>query len=162
MGEKAALASDEMVKDIRRSQADMPTLQIAASLRNGCQVVALAGVDVLTMPPKVTAEYLEMDLDKSHVTAQNWRDLRLDLDPARAVETGELAKLWEIDARFVAFVEDALKQAGVLKAGSDLVECPTFTRWISSTTGPMKTAVLFAKRAKYRIFRSGRGSRWMT
>ena len=79
VGEKAALASDEMVKNIRRSQTGAQTMQIAASMRNGCQVVTLAGVDVLTIPPKVAADYLEMDLEKSQVTQQNWRDLKVSL-----------------------------------------------------------------------------------
>jgi len=49
VGEKATLASQREVKDLS-SRNGRQTLQIAASIRDGLQVEALAGVDVMTIP----------------------------------------------------------------------------------------------------------------
>ena len=38
------------------------------------------------------------------------------------METSALTKLWEIDAPFIAFVEDAIRQADQLNSGSELTE----------------------------------------
>ena len=49
VGEKATLASQREVQDLS-SRGGKQTLQIAASIRDGLQVEALAGVDVMTIP----------------------------------------------------------------------------------------------------------------
>ena len=110
VGERAALASDEMVKSLRASNPEVPTQQIAASIRNGRQVATLAGVDVLTIPPKAAREYLDLDLSRDDIYQRNWRDQEVNLNQDRAVDVNALSQLWEIDPRFVSFVEDAIKQ----------------------------------------------------
>ena len=57
VGEKTTLATQRAVRGYT-AQRLVPTLLIAASMRSGAQVVALAGVDVHTMPPKAVAEAL--------------------------------------------------------------------------------------------------------
>jgi len=122
VGEKAALASDEIIKDIRASNSDSSTQQIAASMRSGKQVVTLAGVDVLTMPPKIAAEYLEMDVKKSDIYPRNWRDMEVNLNPNRMAEANSLIQLWEIGPECISFVEDAVRQADRMETGADLVD----------------------------------------
>ena len=116
VGEKATLASDELMKNIRASSPDVPTQQIAASIRGGRQIAALAGVDVFTMPPKAAEEYLALDITRADVAPQNWRDLDVRVD------TGRFGLLWQVDAAFVGFVEDALRKAPQITSGRELVE----------------------------------------
>lgn len=59
IGEKIALASHKTLKFLRKNH-DSPTRQIAASFRSGDQVMNLGGVDVLTIPPDVADDYLEL------------------------------------------------------------------------------------------------------
>ncbi len=55
IGEKATLASQRIVRAYTRTRT-VPTLQIAASMRSGAQIAALAGVDVHTMPTAAARE----------------------------------------------------------------------------------------------------------
>ena len=121
VGEKAALASAEIVEGVRASGGG-ESYQIAASIRNGGQIAALAGVDVLTMPPKAAGEYLESDLTRDAVARRNWRDLQVELDLKGLVEPEEISRLWEIDGAFKSFVDDAVRRSDELQSGSDLVE----------------------------------------
>ena len=57
IGERATLASQAEVRRLRREHG-VKTRQIAASLRDGSQVLDLAGVDVMTMPIAVAEEFL--------------------------------------------------------------------------------------------------------
>ena len=61
VGERAAAASQRLVSRLR-DENQVPTRQIAASLRTGEQIQALAGVDVLTMPPKAAQGFLDLGL----------------------------------------------------------------------------------------------------
>lgn len=121
VGEKAALASDEAVKSLRASGYDIPTSQIAASIRGGAQVATLAGVDVQTIPPKAAAEYLAMDISKDHVRHRTSRELRVELADTGLARVIDLTTLWHIDEGFIAFVEDACKQADQIPSGRELV-----------------------------------------
>jgi len=55
VGEKATLASQREVKALS-DKSGRQTLQIAASIRDGLQVEALAGVDVMTIPTAAAAD----------------------------------------------------------------------------------------------------------
>lgn len=122
VGEKAALASDEAVKGLRDSEPGLRTMQIAASMRNGRQVMTLAGIDVLTIPPKAAAEYLEMDITRGDIRPRLSEELTVTPNPAKPVEAGELATLWEIEPDFVGFVQDAVSQADQIGSGRRLVD----------------------------------------
>lgn len=119
IGEKATLASDEVIKNLRAS-GTVKTNQIAASIRNGGQAAALAGVDVITMPPKSAAEYLALDLKKEDLLFTNWRDLPVQLQSNGSVQPHDFNVLWEIDEKFLSFVNDVVKKADAIKSGSDL------------------------------------------
>lgn len=56
VGEKATLATQRELLALRRNDRS-PSQLIGASMREGSQVGALAGLDVFTMPPKVAAGY---------------------------------------------------------------------------------------------------------
>ena len=61
VGEKATLASQAAIRKLRREK-HIDTLQIGASFRAGGQVRDLAGIDVMTIPPKVASEFLALNL----------------------------------------------------------------------------------------------------
>ena len=58
VGERATLASQSAVEEVNELFG-VHVRQIAASMRNGAQIAALAGVDVYTMPPKAAREFLD-------------------------------------------------------------------------------------------------------
>ncbi|MCE5324372.1 transaldolase family protein [bacterium] len=121
VGEKAALASDEMMKNLRSSGA-AKTNQIAASIRSGQQVADLAGMDVLTIPPQHAAEYLAMDISRDDIQYKDWRDLDVNLQANGPVEPRDFDALWQIDEKFVSFVDDVMKKADTIETGDELKE----------------------------------------
>jgi len=58
VGERATLASQEAVRSLREAKA-LDTRQIGASFRSWEQYASLAGIDVITAPPKVARELHE-------------------------------------------------------------------------------------------------------
>ncbi len=108
VGEKATLASQRTVRELREGQG-VPTRQIGASYRNGGQVRDLAGIDVMTVPPKVTDEYLALELHTEDIhdcTDEHYEPaLNPDVNPR---EFG-LHTLWEVPQRLTACL-DALER----------------------------------------------------
>lgn len=121
VGEKATLASDEAMKALRASHRDIPTSQIAASMRDGQQIATLAGVDVFTMPPKAAQEYLSMELSKEEIRHRKSTELNVELADTGLARVIDLNTLWNIDESFIAFVEDAVKQADQMPNGDALI-----------------------------------------
>lgn len=121
VGEKATLASYEFVKGLRESDSSVPTQQIAASIRSGGQVAVLAGVDVQTIPPKAAAEYLAMDISGDQVRRRKSSELEVELAHEGLAKSVNLNVLWDVDDRFIAFVEDAAAQADEMCCGRDLM-----------------------------------------
>ena len=121
VGEKATLASHNAVKQLRQSGMT-PSLQIGASFRAGGQVRDLAGIDVMTMPPKVADEFLSLNLPADQIkdkTAENYTvGLNKDVSP----DSVNLNTLWEIDDKLIACVE-ALENEDIDRfTPDDLVE----------------------------------------
>lgn len=121
VGEKATLASFEMVRQLRETHTDIETQQIAASIRSGNQVAALAGVDVFTIPPKVAEEFLGMDIDRDRLRRYRSQDLYVELNHSKPTEIEQIRQLWTVDAEFISFAQDAARQAGQMKSGEDMV-----------------------------------------
>lgn len=114
VGEKVTLASQLAVRQ-RTATRMVPTLQIAASMRNGAQVVALAGVDVHTMPPAAAKSALTTGGPVSDRTAD-------DL-PLKLVRDEELlAALWTVGPREIALADD-LEQAPPSTPGDLVARC---------------------------------------
>ena len=122
VGEKAALASFEAVRKLRETDTNIPTRQIAASLRNGNQVATLAGIDVLTIPPKAAQEYLDLNVNKVDIRLRESIDLRVSLNPDNRWLARKVIGLWDIDHAFEEFVDDAVAKGDEIKSGRDLVE----------------------------------------
>jgi transaldolase len=108
VGEKATLASQAAVKKLREMNL-APTRQIGASFRKGAQVGDLAGIDVMTMPPKVAGEFLSSPIGAEQIadkTAAEYQPgVRADVD-GQAVR---LDTLWDIGEELVGCV-DALEK----------------------------------------------------
>lgn len=93
LGEKVTLASDKLLKFLRVKKEEHTHL-IAASIRSGDQVMNLGGVDVLTIPPEVAEEYLEL-IEENQTTGR----LRLHkvLDEAQEAPGTLLSNLITVD-----------------------------------------------------------------
>ncbi len=111
VGEKATLASQQMVRSLRQGRG-LVTLQIGASVRSWEQYVSLAGIDVLTAPPKVARELHgrrdELPAIESRLDQDYPPGIHEDVDP-RAVG---LDTLWHIEDELVACI-DALGREDV-------------------------------------------------
>jgi len=117
-GEKATIASHRQLTALREERG-VPTKQIAASMRSGEQVDALAGIDVFTMPPKVAKEAKERLNHEEFRTHIN-DDLNVDL--AAGVDPGEvkLEKTFEVGYETEQFAQ-SLEDDPPL-TGDDLVQ----------------------------------------
>jgi transaldolase len=121
IGEKATLASQKAIRQLRQSGVSQ-TLQIGASFRTGAQIRDLAGIDVMTMPPKAADEFLALNLPIDEIkdkTAENYRiSLNNDVKP----EAINLNTLWDINDELVSCV-DALEKEDIDKfTPNDLLE----------------------------------------
>jgi len=107
VGEQATLASQAAVRGLRESEG-VPTRQIGASFRTWEQYVRLAGLDVITAPPKVAGQLLargsRVPEIKSRINQRYRPGIRADINPARI----RLGTLWEINDSLVACM-DALE-----------------------------------------------------
>jgi transaldolase len=107
VGEKATLATQRELLDLRKT-GRVKTKLIAASIRSGEQIGALAGVDVFTMPTKAAAEYRAKPLPKVTSQVANNPDVPLASGVTLAQFNGET--LWTVPQKFKGAVEELLKQ----------------------------------------------------
>jgi transaldolase len=108
VGEKVTLATQGALWDLRTEDPDVTTRLIGASIRNGNQVAALAGLDVLTIPPPAMENFLETwgsrEL-KSHVSD----DITPGIDSGNSL-AGKFDSLWEVSEPFKKLVDSLLGQ----------------------------------------------------
>ncbi len=102
-GEKAALSSQRILEHLRETKGT-GTRQIAASMRSGSQVRALAGVDVFTMPLKVAREALD-ELDPADIEDLTDREIPVELAPGIDPDEVRLEKLFEINPEVEVFTD---------------------------------------------------------
>jgi transaldolase len=107
VGQRATLAS-QIVLRVLRDEGRTRTRQIAASLREGQQVADLAGVDVITMPPRVAKEFLELGLEPEDLQDRTAELCDIEVDPEIA-EAVRLDTLWQM-SKEAAACADALEQ----------------------------------------------------
>jgi len=104
IGEKATLASQKAVKDLRAKNITK-SQQIGASFRNGQQIHSLAGIDVMTIPPKVANQFQKMDIGLDLIVdRKDWEyteDIKKEVDP----ESIGLNSLWDVDENLISCVE---------------------------------------------------------
>jgi transaldolase len=108
VGEKATLASQMAVKGLREENLTK-SLQIGASYRNGRQVFDLAGIDVMTMPPKVAGEFLKLDIGTEEIDDKTGMEFSAGFDEKNDPEAVRLNTLWNIDKKLLSCI-DALEK----------------------------------------------------
>jgi len=108
VGERATLASQAAVRELRKTR-DLPTRQIGASFRAGEQVRDLAGMDVMTLPPKVARQFLDLGLAPAQVTDRTGAAYEPPLADGVDPRAIGLNTLWDIPDRLIACV-DALER----------------------------------------------------
>jgi len=107
VGEKATLAAQRELAHLREAGRTRSRL-IGASMREGAQVAALAGLDVFTMPPKVAAQYEDAPASRLDSQIQNDPPVRF----AEGVGSADLAAatLWDVPEAFKNCVEELLER----------------------------------------------------
>jgi transaldolase len=95
VGERATLASQAHVRSLRGS-AHSITLQIGASFRSGSQVADLAGIDVMTLPPKVVREAGELGLRVENLQDRTGHDCRTEFSDISAARRARIDTLWDV------------------------------------------------------------------
>ena len=118
VGEKTTLASQTAVREVRDAHDDVPTHQIAASMRNADQIVSLAGVDVYTIPPKAIEEFFSQNHKPEDITSrlQEQYEVKLGND----TDKSSVEVLWTVDDAFKKFAHDLASRGGVNLTGDDL------------------------------------------
>ncbi|HPC95158.1 MAG TPA: transaldolase family protein [Sedimentisphaerales bacterium] len=107
VGEKATLAAQRMLIGLRDTGRTR-SLLIGASMREGSQVAALAGLDVLTMPTKAAAQYEDRPA--------GWLSPQIDTDPGVPLADGisfedfNAATLWDVPDAFKGCVAGLLDE----------------------------------------------------
>ena len=104
VGEKATLASQTAVREIRKRYG-VETRQIGASLRNGQQILDLAGLDVLTMPPKAAQEFLAYNPRPDDITDRTDRLYSAGVNANVDMTKTRLNTLWHISPELVDCVD---------------------------------------------------------
>lgn len=103
VGEKAALCSQRIVTELSREKQHS-TKQIAASIRNPEQLPRLAGIDVITVPPKVAAPARETL--SGEFASQLDSQLTIDLNPKIDLNSLRIEKLWEVEDEVISLAEN--------------------------------------------------------
>lgn len=108
VGERATLASQQVVRSLRESRG-FETRQIGASLRSYDQCLSLAGIDVITSPPNVATDLLGHRDELPEIEGQLDQNYVPGIDSGVDPESVGLDTLWYIDEELVACV-DALER----------------------------------------------------
>jgi transaldolase len=122
VGERATMASQRGVRRARERFRDLPTRQLAASMRSGQQVADLAGVDALTMPPKAAEEFLKLNIPPHQIRSQVDTEYRVTLHGGKSTAEAGLDVLWDITTEFESFVDKLLQAKTDDWDGARLIE----------------------------------------
>ena len=99
-GEKATLASQKVINELRGKNLTA-SRQIGASFRSGEQIKALAGIDVMTMPPKATREFLSIKMEKEQITSCLQSQYTPGINNKADLNRIGFTTLWEVDEKLV-------------------------------------------------------------
>ena len=102
VGEKVTLATQQALISARENHEEVESRLIAASIRSGDQVAFLAGLDVLTIPPKAMVAFQESETDQLASHIDDPIEPGIDSDHNLAQRFPEL---WELSDDFKNFVE---------------------------------------------------------
>jgi transaldolase len=106
VGEKTVLATQRCLLELRRRGDAAVPLLIGASIRSPEQMAAIAGVDVLTIPPKVAMAFREQYRQAPiPLSRQVERDPAVTLAPPHDLNRTGLETLWTVSDAFRRYVE---------------------------------------------------------
>ena len=111
VGEKVTLATQRTLQELRGQNATRSRL-IGASIRSGEQVAALAGLDVLTIPPKAMKEFLSSGLKPGALKNQTAGDPEPGID-FDSMWGAKCNALWEVPDSFREAVDQLMRQGGL-------------------------------------------------
>jgi len=111
VGEKATLASQAAVKKLRQDNLTH-SRQIGASFRAGGQVRDLAGIDVMTIPPKVAGDFLSLEVAPDQITDKTAADYVVGVNKDVDIDAAGLNTLWEVPDQLTACF-DALENENI-------------------------------------------------
>lgn len=117
VGEKAAMATQVVVRDLRASGRSN-TKMIAASMRSAQQAIDLAGCDVYTIPPKAAKELMTAKPDPATLTSQVERTFDVNFLPT--VDVKKLDVLWTVSDSTRALADDLVSRGPLNLTGDDL------------------------------------------
>ncbi len=103
VGEKVTLATQQVLRSVRDNHKDVGSRLIAASIRNGEQVAFLAGLDVLTIPPKAMKEFQESGKSSEQVESHINDPVEPGIDPQHVLAK-RFPELWQLSDEFRDFV----------------------------------------------------------
>ena len=109
VGEKVALATQNALIDIREKFKEVHSRLIGASIRNGDQVAFLAGLDILTIPPKAISEFQGSGKSVDQVVTHLNKEITAGIDVEHRL-TKRFPCLWELTDHFISFVEALVSQ----------------------------------------------------
>ncbi len=109
VGEKATLASQRMLRELH-GRGGCRTRQIGASFRAGTQVRDLAGIDVMTMPPKVARQFMDLGMMPNQLEDRSRADYQPVITDAAAASQARLETLWDVPAALVECVDNLLQE----------------------------------------------------
>ncbi|MBT3922585.1 MAG: transaldolase, partial [Nitrospina sp.] len=104
VGEKVTLATQQALRSARESDKKVSSRLIAASIRNGEQVAFLAGLDVLTIPPKAMKEYQDSGKQPDQVVSHIDDSIAPGIDPQHPFAK-RFSELWQLSDEFKGFVD---------------------------------------------------------
>jgi transaldolase len=120
VGEKVTLATQQALRSARENDDSMESRLIAASIRNGDQVAFLAGLDVLTIPPKSMKEYQESGKIPEQVVSHIDDAIEPGIDPQYYTRFSEL---WKLTEEFKSFVDVLISKSELdSMKGNELAE----------------------------------------
>jgi transaldolase len=121
IGEKATLASQTAVLKLRQ-ESKTSSKQIGASFREGGQVRDLAGIDVMTMPPKVAGQFKELNLSPDEISNKTEADYNVGVDNEADIENAGLDTLWDVPDKLISCVDKLEKENLDKMTAEELVE----------------------------------------
>ena len=109
IGEKATLASQAIIRKLRQANQS-PSRQIGASFREANQIQDLAGIDIMTIPPKVAQDFLLKDISPQNITDRSNMNYEPSLNPDVDITKIRLDTLWQIDENLVRCIDQLEKE----------------------------------------------------
>ena len=105
VGQKTTLASQALITDLRK-KFGIRTKQIGASFREPDQISDLAGIDVMTIPPKIAKDFLRLDIDPEKLEDKTESLYAPGIKESINPESIRLDTLWNIDKELVACLDN--------------------------------------------------------